>query len=301
MAGELFELRGSGDFESGASGVQGKGLAIVLRAADHDEAYDLADAYFQTNINGILRGSIGVADQGNDIYLITVDYSTEVFTDAASTAGLNPGPQGSQPGGGNPAGSQSPTDAVGQNYTFSTKGGTAHITRSLQTMRKVARPGETAPDYKGLIGVSKNGIEGCDIVAPNVEFSIAQKFAQLTYGYFFRLIATTGKVNKYDWKGFAFREVLFLGADGAYTPSDAWNLTCAFRYAPSDYGDDEDLDGEPDGIKIGDLEPIYEKRGHDWLWVAYEETKDANKLVKVPFAAYVERVYREGDFEVLNL
>ncbi len=46
---------------------------------------------------------------------------------------------------------------------------------------------------------------------------------------------------------------------------------------------------------------IPEKRAWDYLWVSYEDTVNANLLVQIPRAAYVERVYKEVDFSLLGI
>ena len=53
---------------------------------------------------------------------------------------------------------------------------------------------------------------------------------------------------------------------------------------------------------IGDIGPI-NKKGWEYLWVRYEdeEDTDANALVKRPVAAYIEKVYRDGNFSALGI
>jgi len=55
-------------------------------------------------------------------------------------------------------------------------------------------------------------------------------------------------------------------------------------------------------LMIGFSDPI-KKRGHDYLWVRYEEQIDRtrNLVVRRPVSAYVEQVYPEGDFSQLAL
>jgi len=55
-------------------------------------------------------------------------------------------------------------------------------------------------------------------------------------------------------------------------------------------------------LKIGDL-TIANKRGWDYLWVSYKTAVAANgkSLVKKPAAAYVEKVYPDGDFSTLGI
>ena len=60
--------------------------------------------------------------------------------------------------------SREPKDS---SYTFDTGGGTQHITQSLETIAKKAKPGETAPDFKQAVGVTTDSVEGVDITVPS--------------------------------------------------------------------------------------------------------------------------------------
>jgi hypothetical protein len=43
------------------------------------------------------------------------------------------------------------------------------------------------------------------------------------------------------------------------------------------------------------------KKGHEYLWVRYEDSIDSNALLKKPKAVYVNSVYRESDFSALGI
>ena len=45
------------------------------------------------------------------------------------------------------------------------------------------------------------------------------------------------------------------------------------------------------------------KKGHDFIWFQYADTRDANlvNVVKRPVFAYVEKVYEDGDFSLLGI
>ncbi|KAA0215760.1 MAG: hypothetical protein DYG94_06340 [Leptolyngbya sp. PLA3] len=116
----------------------------------------------------------------------------------------------------------------------------------------------------------------------------------MTSGYKATLFGLTGKVNSNSWKGFNAGEVLFLGASGSRrgTSADAdWEIT--FRFAAS---------ANALGISVGPISGI-SKKGWEYLWVRYADAEDAgsNAIVKRPVAAYVERVYDEGNFSALGI
>ena len=55
-------------------------------------------------------------------------------------------------------------------------------------------------------------------------------------------------------------------------------------------------------IVIGEI-TVASKKGWEYLWVRYADAEDAaaKAIVKVPVAAYVEKVYEEGDFAALGI
>jgi len=177
-------------------------------------------------------------------------------------------------------------------FSFDTGGGTQHITQSIQTIGKYAASG-TPPDFKGAIGVTHDNVEGVNITIPVYNFSETHYLADavVTGAYKGTLFNLTGKVNAGAFKGFAAGEVLFLGASGSKRGEDDWEIT--FRFA-----------GSPNrtNITIGDITGI-NKKGWEYLWVRYEDAEDAaaQTLVKKPTAAYVEKVYEEGNFAGLGI
>ena len=181
-------------------------------------------------------------------------------------------------------------------FTFDTTGGTQHITQSRQTMQRRPAPGTTAPDFGGAIGVTADGVEGVDITVPVFQFSETHYFTngQVTPSYKGTLFTLTGKVNSGAFKGFQAGEVLFLGASGSRRgtdPDDDWEITFRFAASPNETG-----------LSVGSITGI-NKKGWEYLWVRYADDEDANAkvLVKKPIAAYVERVYENGDFSGLGI
>jgi hypothetical protein len=172
-----------------------------------------------------------------------------------------------------------------------TGGGTQHITQSRATVSKHAPAGETAPDFKGAIGVTTDSVEGTDITIPIFNFAETHYVptAAVTDGYKLALFSLTGKANDAAFRGFQAGEVLFLGASGSKRGKDDWEIT--FRFAAS---------LNITGLGVGDIVGI-DKKGWEYLWVRYADAEDENVLVKQPIAAYVEQVYQEADFSGLGI
>lgn len=242
--------------------VRGTPDDLAARNAAEDESPD--------NYDGLPRQTVSVEPIGPEHWDATVRY-------ALST------------GGGFPQTGESV-------FAFDTGGGTQHVTQSKQTVSSHAASGATAPDFNGAIGVTADGVEGVDITVPVYQFSETHYLpaSQVTQGYKSTLFNLTGKVNNGSWKGFAPGEVLFLGASGSRrgTSADAdWEITFRFAASPN-----------ASGISVGPISGI-SKKGWEYLWVRYADAEDAGSqaIVKRPVAAYVERVYDEGNFSALGI
>lgn len=175
---------------------------------------------------------------------------------------------------------------------FDTTGGTQRITQSLET-QAFAPPGKRAPDFQGAIGVTKDAVEGVDVVVPAFSFSKRTILdpAKVTNAYALSLRSLTGKTNEDAFLEFGPGQVLYKGAKGSLRRKDQFEITHNFEA-------NEDLAGET----IGEVTGI-SKAAWDYLWVRYKEIDDAEAkaVVKVPQAVYVERVIRRGDFSILGL
>lgn len=309
-------LKGTGTFTVGPSGFTGKGKYLVLNAASELEAYTLVAATAPPVLaapNGIpvLRGDISIEDAGGGVYLADMDYSASIRSEgvndlAGNPPGSDPGPQeGPAEGGGNPVSGVPGSTELGREFSFSTAGGTERIFLSKETRYKV---GETigneakpAPDFGGLIGVPLGGgeIEGCEVYSAKCEFSVSQRLAILTVGYILRLMASTATTNKLPFYACARGEVLFLGGDGHYRDGSElpWSVNGRFAYSKNVA---EKVVGN---IHLVDI------WGWNYLWFQYERRTETivhlgqtiELEVQYPKHGYVERVYDETDFSVLNM
>ena len=99
------------------------------------------------------------------------------------------------------------------------------------------------------------------------------------------------KVNSGSFKGLAAGECLFLGASGSMRAGGDWEITFKFAGSPN-----------RTNIRVGDI-TVPSKKGWEYLWVKYSEQEDtaAKAIVQRPVAAYVEKVYDDGDFGALGI
>lgn len=178
-------------------------------------------------------------------------------------------------------------------YQFDTGGGSQHITQSLRTVRRYARPGFMAGNFKGAIGVTNDSVEGVDITVPVYSFSEVhyKKKAFVDDSYKSTLFALTGTVNNRTFRKYNPGEVLFLGAGGTKRGSDDWELTYRFAASPN-----------MSGMIVGDIEGI-SKGGWEYLWVQYADQEDENAqtLIKQPISVHIEQVYPYKNFDQLRL
>ena len=176
--------------------------------------------------------------------------------------------------------------------SFSTTGGTQHITQSPATT-SYAKTGDTAPDFKGAIGYDGERVAGVDIGSAKFEFSedwssldpttfdntyLREKITPLTY-----------KTNNAAFRGYATGSVLFLGAEGRRSSGGVRSITFKFAVSPN-----------ATGLTIGEITGV-NKLGWDYLWVLHKSVEDQGSLIKQPKAAYVESVYESGSFSDLGI
>ena len=241
---------------------------IVRGTADDLAARTAAQAASPATYDTLPRQTIQIEPIGPQLWDVTVRYSQNAST-----------------------GTSTPSES---SFTFETGGGTQHITQSLQTVQRRPAPGTTAPDFGGAIGVTADGVEGVDITVPVYQFSETHYFtdAQVTASYKGAIFSCTGKTNAGSFRGFAAGEVLFLGARGSKRGVNGdWEITYSFAASPNV------VNGT-----IGGFTGI-NKDGWDYLWFLFEDKEDPNaeKVVRRPRAAYVEQIYRRGNFSGLGI
>ncbi len=177
--------------------------------------------------------------------------------------------------------------------SFDMGGGTIHVIETLETMAKYAPQGETPIESHGLIGVTKDSVEGVDIPAREFKWSETHvlPLSFVTHSYAAVLYYLKGTVNKYPWRAYAAGEVLFENATGGSRDEDTCEITYSFAASPNIRDK-----------KIGNIQGIA-KEGWDYLWVRYEDDVDdtAKALVKKPRTVYVERVIERTDFMLLGI
>lgn len=189
-------------------------------------------------------------------------------------------------------------DPLKRSRSFETGGATQHITQGLAENRY----GTNAPNQQGAIAVSSDSVNGVDIVVPQLNwtetYDVPHRY--VTTDYVKTLHRLTGTVNDDTFRGFAAGEVLFLGGSGSQQWDEdkgdgPWSLSYKFAASPNAGAQQ----GTP-ALTIGSISGI-EKKGHEYLWILYENDVNEDTLIKKPQAVYVNQVYRETDFADLGI
>lgn len=271
----------------------------VFGSTDEVAIYSAALSETPTTFDGFIRSAIGPWEpMGGDFSMLTVEYASG----NAASGGNAEVPAGEAPADGPPpSGSLGEDQPMPASISFSTTGGTAHITQSLQTMASVqsaALGGGAGPATHNAIGLTNDGVAGCDVITAKMEFRWQHQLPFVTFRKMRDLMRLTAKTNKLKWKGFDPGELLYLGAEGQSGLS-LWTLTHGFAFNENLAAGNADLVIS----RIGGVADITlpEKRGWDYVWVAYRPTITGVELFPLPRAAYVERVYREANFTDIGL
>lgn len=182
-------------------------------------------------------------------------------------------------------------------YSFSTTGGSRHLTHSFQTLFAVTSDGSTARNFGCGIGWNGEGFDGVDVVAPKLEFSISVNWPKTHFTQTMRLTlaAATGSINSAAWNGFGAGCVLFKGVSAqpvAFDNEDGerdyyWRATYQFEAQ------------QAQTIPIGNSSVT--KRGYDYVWRVVEQYEGTGGLEASVAQLNIERVYQEFDFDNLGL
>ena len=198
-------------------------------------------------------------------------------------------------------GAEDGTDPLKRARSFDTTGATQHITQAYSvgsgsSLDFEYRFPSSATNMSGAIGMDGNGVNGVDVVTPQLQWQESYDVpnAYVTNSWIRGVAGVTGTTNNASFRGFEAGEVLFMGCSGSQEWDDQrgrgpWSLS--FRFVAS-----KNVTGQT----IGSISGI-SKRGHDYLWVRYEDAVSGGTLLKQPKAVYVSKVYKDSDFSALGI
>lgn len=284
---QVWELHQSREFTIDARTTTVALEYMVTGTMNESEAFELVRNASPTFFFYLVRKSIKAAPQGGGIWFMTVDYDASLDPQQEAVSGGEPGSEPPEP----PPTAPGPDEPLGPSFTFDTTGGTAHITQSRETVSMTLSTGLAAANNKRAIGLTKDEVKGCEIYVPQNVWTKEVQRRNCTQRYIQTIVDLTGTVN-YDRSFFGYPKgsVLYLGASGKFTARERWTITHKFAMQKREVN-----------LVVSDDITVAEKLGWDYLWVGYEPAQAGNKLLQKPTAAYVERVYKSGDFALLEI
>jgi len=268
---------------------------IVRRGKKATSSYTKSYKVFGTADDTVLHAAINsqISSSGygwqypgvSDAQLWVEQYSVAYLGDNAWQVTINYEKAGAEP---------STPDPLKRARSFDTTGGTQHITQA-KSEKGYGLLGISPPSQFNVIGVDDNGVNGVDIVTPQLQwqesYDVPNAYVNATYVR--GLAGMTGTTNNAAFRGFDAGEVLFIGCSGSQEwdnqkGSGPWSLS--YRFVAS-----KNVTGE----SIGGI--FVDKGGHEYLWVRYENDVSGYSLLKKPKAVYVNKVYRESNFALLGI
>lgn len=191
--------------------------------------------------------------------------------------------------------------AIGQaTWSFDATGGQQRIFEAIAQTAS----GANAPDAGKQIQITDGKVEGVDIVVPSLTLTINQTFdgSTLDLDWVRAFAAMIGTTNDDTFLGFAAGEVLLLGGQGTQpvafnddgsTAFGGRDLTFNFAISPNR----ADLAFDGPKISVTDVA----KKGHEYIWFAYEVSENTDSLTSDLIGVYVATVYEESDFSTLGI
>jgi hypothetical protein len=196
------------------------------------------------------------------------------------------------------------SNAAGESVNEFDIGGTSERRFNAITELAYGRPDggggyETPPSANKLIGNTKDGVEGVDVVVPTHRRSVRvwRSGIGMTSSYQTVLASLVGTVNDATFRTFPAYSVLLEGVQGAQRASGDWELLFRFSYSPNATGLVVGNAGDAQNRYV----PNIDKGGHEYLWVLSEKAVLSNVLEFFPKAVYVDQVYDLADFGLLEL
>jgi hypothetical protein len=151
----------------------------------------------------------------------------------------------------------------------------------------VGSSGGSAPTFGNAIGITMDGVAGCDIFTPAREFTVSGVLAPYTTQQQLIYESLVGTVNKASFRNRQSGEVLYMGVTEQTTDGRQFRLSHKFAVSLNQFN-----------LMITPSLIIPFKAGWDYLDIYYNPGTDPSKKfpIQIPIFAYVRRVYQPGDF-----
>ncbi|MDZ4850132.1 MAG: hypothetical protein SGI77_12675 [Pirellulaceae bacterium] len=178
---------------------------------------------------------------------------------------------------------------------YRTTGQTARIIQGYGTVYSAALTG-SPPNFNGLVGVTRDGVEGVDVPIPSFSFSIDYRFSAVSQAYLYLCHQLTGCVNNAPYLGFAIGELLFNGIEGEV------GMTAGGAIVLSSSPISLNFEASPNlsGLQVGPF-TIPFKFGWDYLWPRTVEETSNDAVIRKTTSVHIDRVLRWADLSALGV
>lgn len=283
----LIETYDSRSFQIGKDSIEGR-LKYIVHGSMNDAAIKAAvlaeTPATYPGLAQLVKGDVDIRPIGGLLWSAEIPYIPDSAPLYPAVGGVGPGPDPPvAPGFNSP---------LGADFSFDLQAITEHITQSKETISKTKRGGGVAPDNKRAIAITADGeVKGCDRFSPYLEWATTKTFESITLDYIRMLSELVGTTNAATFHGFPAGTIMFMGASG--NTKDTFKCVVSFKFAYKK--------NETDIVIVPGELTVPAKQGWHYLWVAYKNVPDANKIVQQPDAAYVERIYDSTSYVIMGI
>lgn len=178
---------------------------------------------------------------------------------------------------------------------YRTTGQTARVIQGFGSVYSQALSGP-APNFNGLVGVTRDGVEGVDVPIPSLAFSIDYRFSAISQVYLYLCHFLTGCMNSAPYLGFAAGELLFHGIEGEISIDSSGAIVLGDSPISFNFEASPNLTN----IQVGPFVVPF-KYGWDYLWPRTVESDNNNAVIRRTESVHVDRVVRIADLSLLGV
>lgn len=299
-------------------------MRFLVRQVSDIEDIDVdirSPAYAPAKYQGLHKLDYSPAPEGAGVYSVDVEYGLPDAdnpplgeTPLADQERPEPQPPfDGQGDDGNPPDndsgpSQTSDDStfVGPEMSIEISRGTVKVLQSKETREGYGINGALmstggVPDYQRAINVTAEGVEGVEIGGSfpgKVLFTYNARYRFITWKYLDILTELCLSTNTGTYFGREEESVLYIGSTGNHDGSESpWKF--AHTFAIGKHESNIAITGDVATPATSLI--VATKKAFDYLWCSYTKVPGDNKLLTVPDAAYVERMFDKRNLKPIGI
>ena len=138
--------------------------------------------------------------------------------------------------------------------------------------------------------MTRDRVEGVDLPSPAADYTYTHQVIGFTWDDYRRLEALRSTTNYEAWRGNQPGEVLYLGTSGSWSTNSLWKLTHRFAIRRNKYA-----------VRVSPGITVPYVGGWEYLWSTFRDDTASNAIFQIPSNAYVELVFRRGNFADIGI